>query len=357
MVAGDAPINVLTASTIKNKKGATFRVASTSTETLKILAAYPLDDLHSILDDLFSEFLILIPIALVVSVGGGYFLANISLRPVDAVTKTAQEITAHNLDRRLHESGVNDEIGRLSSTFNDMIARLNSSFQQVKQFTIDASHELRTPLTIMRGEVELALRSPKSTEQYKAVLVSALEEIVRLTSIIDGLMLLSKADLGMQEVAFGKVELSRMVEELYEDAEILASKKHIVVALQRNDQIELLGDEVRLSQLLLNLVDNAVKYTPENGRIFISSERQNGNARICVRDTGMGIPVDEQARIFNRFYRVDKARTRDLGGIGLGLSIVKWVTDLHRGSIEVQSEEGKGSEFTVILPINGAAHG
>ncbi|HLX11392.1 MAG TPA: histidine kinase dimerization/phospho-acceptor domain-containing protein, partial [Bacteroidota bacterium] len=274
----DAPLNILKMTTIQNRKGDDLRVAATSTDKLKIFAAYPLSDLKELLGNLFSILLILIPVAGCISIAGGWFLAKISLKPVDEVTQTVREITAHNLNKRVPPTGVDDEIGRLISTFNEMIARLNSSFQEVKQFSIDASHELRTPLTIMRGEVELALRNPKSPDTYREVLASNLEEIARLTRIIENLSTLSKADLGQFKVEFEQIDLGKVVDELYEDAEILAMKKEIGVTLVNRVDAQVYGDKVRLRQLFLNLIDNAVKYTPEHGKVFLSLERENGFA-------------------------------------------------------------------------------
>jgi heavy metal sensor kinase len=350
LAVGDVPLNVTQLASIKNKKGENLRVATTSTVNINILAAYRLDELKDLLDNLFFIFIIMVPLAAILSIGGGWFLANKSLRPVDTVTKTAREITAHNLDQRLPTTDVNDEIGRLSSTFNEMIARLNASFQQMRQFSVDASHELRTPLTIMRGEAEMALRSPKNDDQYRAVLASTIEEIARLTSIIDSLATLSKADVGQVDVHFESVNLKEMMDELYEDAEILAAKKEIDVKIDYMEDALISGDKVRLRQLLLNLVDNAIKYTPSKGHVSLALTNDNGYAKISVQDTGIGIPPNEIGKIFDRFYRVDKARSRDLGGSGLGLSIVKWIVELHHGHIGVESELGKGSTFTVWLP-------
>jgi signal transduction histidine kinase len=246
---------------------------------------------------------------------------------------------------------VNDEIGRLISTFNEMIARLSQSFDQIKQFSIDASHELRTPLTIMRGEVELSLRSTKDPEEYRRVLVSNLEELLRLSSIVDGLLTMSKADFNQQDIQFGEVHLKDLLAELYEDGKIIAMKKNVGVELRKNEDVVIMGDRLRLHQLLLNLLDNAIKYTPENGHVSMASERQNGFIKVRVADSGVGIPRDQLQKIFDRFYRVDRARSREMGGSGLGLAIAKWIAELHRGHIDVESEVGKGSTFTVFLPL------
>ncbi len=337
--------------TIHDQDGDELRVAATMTKELAIFVAYPLADLTDALGNLYSIFLILIPAALAVSVGGGWFLAYKSLKPVDMVTKTAHQITVKNLNQRIPERKVDDEIGRLVSTFNEMIARLGQSFEQIKQFSLDASHELRTPLTIMRGEVELCLRGEKDPEEYRRVLVSNLEELIRISSIVDDLLTMSKADFSAQEVYYEEVHLKDLLKELHEDSEIMAMKKHIGVELRLNEDVIVIGDRHRLHQLFLNLLDNAIKYTPENGRVSVASERQNGFVRVQIEDTGVGIPRADLGRVFDRFYRVDKARTREMGGSGLGLSIVKWIAELHRGRIEVTSEVGKGSKFTVFLPL------
>jgi heavy metal sensor kinase len=331
--------------------GEEVRAALTRDKNFTIAIGYPLEELLQALENLYSIFLILIPIALVVSVIGGLYLANTSLRPVDDVTRSARRITAENLDQTIPPRSVDDEIGRLITTFNEMIRRLHDSFAQVKQFSGDASHELRTPLTIMRGEIELALRSPKAPEEYRHVLVSSLEEILRLTSIIDNLLLLARADQGTYDVHFSEVDLVALARELYEDSEVLAEPTRIAVSLKADEPVTIVGDRVRLRQLFLNLIDNAIKYTPEGGSVTISVERRDGTALFAVQDTGIGIPQDELSRVFDRFYRVDKARSREMGGAGLGLSIARWIAELHRGSIGVQSTLGQGSRFTVTLPL------
>ncbi|MBI5476467.1 MAG: HAMP domain-containing protein [Ignavibacteriales bacterium] len=347
-----APLNTIQINTIKNERGENLRVASTSTKTNHIYVAYPLDELREVLENLFAIFLVLVPIALAISIGGGWFFAYSSLRPVDNITKTVQKITAHNLDQQIPKRSVNDEIGRLISTFNGMIVRLRQSFDQIKQFSLDASHELRTPLTIMRGEIELSLRNPKEGEEYRRVLASMLEEVIRLSTIIDNLLTLAKADHAQPEILFREhVNLNELLKELFEDSEMLALKKNISIKLIEKDQSVVNGDRVRLRQLMLNLVDNAIKFTPENGNVTLSLENENGFAVMSVKDNGVGIPVNEQKKIFDRFYRVDKARSRELGGSGLGLSIAKWIAELHKGKITVESEENTGSKFNVFIPL------
>ena len=332
--------------------GEPVRVAALRDRNFSYLVGYPLAELRDLLENLYFIFLLLVPIALAVSVFGGLALAHKSLQPVDEITTRARRITAENLDQELPIPKVNDEIGRLTGTINDMIRRLHDSFAQVRQFSADASHELRTPLTVMRGEIELALRSTKTPGEYRTVLESSLEEILRMTSITDNLLLLAKAEQGTLEVHFSEVDLHELIDKLYENSEILTEQKHISVSLQENTPITIVGDKDRLRQLFLNLVDNAIKYTPEGGTVTLAARRQNGSALFEVQDTGIGIPAEEVGKIFDRFYRVDKARSREQGGTGLGLSIAKWIAELHRGTISVTSELNKGSTFTVTLPLN-----
>jgi two-component system OmpR family sensor kinase len=352
LLIGDVPLDTTKIITIKNERGMDLRVAATSTQMTRIYVAYPLEEVTEVLDNLFSIFLILIPIALAISIGGGWFLAYSSLRPVDEITKNAREISAHNLSSKIPPRAVDDEIGRLVSTFNEMIERLRHSFDRIRQFSVDASHELRTPLTIMRGEVELALRNTKEPEEYRRVLVSNLEEILRLATIIDSLLTLAKADANQTDIDVEPVNLKDLIAELYEDSEVIASKKNITVKLAHNVEAVVLGDPVRLRQLFLNLLDNAVKYTPTGGHVTLSAERTDAQAIVRVKDSGIGIPLEDQQKIFDRFYRVDKGRSRDMGGSGLGLSIAHWIVGLHHGTIAVESEPGRGSTFTVTLPLS-----
>jgi two-component system OmpR family sensor kinase len=348
----EVPQDITKLVTIWNAKGQPLRLAVSQDRTMKVFVAYPISEINDVLSNLFFIFIYLIPVAIVISVGGGWFLASRSLKPVDDIARTARAITAHNLDQRIQFTGMDDELGRLVATFNEMISRLQLSFTQIQQFSSDASHELRTPLTIMRGEIELALRSKKQTsEEYRKVLSSALEETMHMTAIIENLLTLAKADRGLTNFATEDVWLRSVVQELYEDSEILAESKGITVRTGMLDDALIVGDAVRLRQLLLNLIDNAIKYTPENGTVEISLVREQRSAKIIIKDSGVGIPADDLTKIFDRFYRVDKARSRDLGGSGLGLSISKWIADIHGGTITVESELNAGSTFTVSLPL------
>ena len=332
--------------------GEPVRIALARDRDYTYLVGYPLSEVRDLLQNLYLIFLILAPLAAAVSIFGGFALANKSLAPVDDIARRTQRISAESLDQTLPVTASDAEIGRLTLTINDMIRRLRDSFAQVRQFSADASHELRTPLTIVRGEIELALRSPKTPEAYRRILESTLEEVLRLTAIIDNLLTLAKADRGAYQADFSEVNLKALVEELYEDGIILASEKGITLTLQSGPPVLLVADRMRLHQLFLNLIDNAIKYTPPGGTVTLALERQDGSAVVRVSDSGIGIPEAEQGRIFDRFYRVDKARSREMGGAGLGLSIAKWIAELHRGTISVESVLQKGSVFTVRLPLN-----
>lgn len=329
-----------------------LRAAMYRDRNFTILVAYSLNELGDVLENLFAIFLYLIPIAVGLSVLGGLYLANKALAPVHDVTMRARKITAENLDQSIPPRDVDDEIGRLVNTMNDMIRRLHASFALTRQFSSDASHELRTPLTIMRGEIELALRSEKTPGEYRRILSSTLEEILRLKSIIDNLLTLGKADHGVYDMKLEEVHLDELIKELFADSEMLAESKHIQVELTKAEPVTIVGDKGRLHQLFLNIVDNAIKYTPDGGHVAISVERRNGTVLVAVEDTGIGIPDSDLDKIFDRFYRVDKARSREMGGTGLGLSIAKWIAELHRGSISVESELNRGSKFTVSIPTN-----
>ncbi|HLF19995.1 MAG TPA: HAMP domain-containing sensor histidine kinase, partial [Bacteroidota bacterium] len=219
-------------------------------------------------------------------------------------------------------------------------------------FSADASHELRTPLTIMRGEIEVALRGQKLDKQSRELLYSIHDELVRLSSIVDSLMSLVKSDSGTLVFNFQEISLTQIVEQILADARLLAESKKISVTVERLDQISVNGDATRLRQLFLNLVENAVKYTPSSGSIGFSLQRSNGSAVVSVRDTGIGIRRKDQAKIFDRFYRGDQPENGEHSGSGLGLSIAKWIAESHHGKIEVTSREKKGSTFTVTLPLS-----
>jgi heavy metal sensor kinase len=282
-------------------------------------------------------------------------MAGRALRPVDAITLAAQRIAGGDLTQRLTVPASADEIGRLTKTFNDMIDRLETSFRQIRQFSSDASHELRTPLTVMKGETELVLRRPRETHDYKVVLESNLEEIDRMTRIVDELLFLSRADMGEVKMDRLPVSLDTLIEDLHRQASLLGHEREIQVVLQSTAPAVVLGDELRLRELFLNLLDNAVKYSHSGGTVDVALAIEQTQARVSVTDRGIGIAQDDQSRIFDRFYRTDSARTHTKKGTGLGLAICAWIVEAHRGHLKVQSKVGEGSTFTVLLPLAPAS--
>jgi signal transduction histidine kinase len=234
-----------------------------------------------------------------------------------------------------------------------MISRLEGSFAQIQQFSADASHELRTPLTIMRGEIEVALRNQRLSKNARELLSSIYDELIRLSSIVESLMILVKSDSGRFVFTMQPVALDELIGQLFEEMKVLAESKKITITLDHVQPLRILGDAVRLKQLFLNLIDNALKYTHPRGHVILTLAKKESDALVTVKDNGIGIPRRDQLKIFDRFYRVDRSGEQfdDAGGSGLGLAIAKWITEAHQGTIEVKSKEGKGSTFIVRLPL------
>lgn len=310
-----------------------------------------MDSVEHTLNRLLLVLLVSMPVALAVSLAGGWFMAGRALRPVDAITLAAQRIAEGDLTQRLTAPASADEIGRLTNTFNDMIDRLETSFRQIRQFSSDVSHEMRTPLTVMRGETELALRRPRENEDYKAVMESNLEEIDRMTRIVDELLFLSRADMGEVKMEHLTVPLDWLIEDVQRQASLLGQEQNIQVTLISNVPAVVSGDELRLRELFLNLVDNAIKYSRFGGTVEMALTIEQGQARLSVTDHGIGIAEEDWPQIFDRFYRTDNARAHTKKGTGLGLAICSWIAESHHGRIEVQSQVGEGSTFTVWLPL------
>jgi heavy metal sensor kinase len=304
------------------------------------------------LDRLLLALLIASPLAVIVSLLGGWFLAGRALRPVDSITHAAQRIAAGDLTQRIMTPRSTDEIGRLASTFNNMIARLEVSFRQIRQFSADASHELRTPLTITKGETELALRRPRGAEDYRQVLESNLEEIDRMSRIVDELLFLSRADLGEIKLKQAPVQLDELVREIQQQALVLGKDRQVETVVKDIAPMMVSGDDLRLRELLLNLIDNAIKYSHPGDTVELSLVPNGQKGEFSVKDQGIGISLEDQPRIFDRFYRTDSARSHSTKGTGLGLSISKWIVETHKGSIRVQSMPNHGSCFTVLLPLS-----
>jgi heavy metal sensor kinase len=294
-----------------------------------------------------------VPLVLLLASAGGYFLARKSLAPIASMNNQTQHISAENLSARLDVSNTRDELGHLAATINDLLARLESSFQEQQRFIADASHELRTPLAVLRGETEVALGKTRRVEEYQQSLSLIQDEAERLSRIVEDLFILARQPINTRAVLNQeRVSLNDAVRDCARAAQVLALRKGVRLKLENDSpSIALQGDEELIKRMILNLLDNAVKYTPAGGEISLALGRQNGHAEIVVRDTGIGIPERDQPRVFDRFFRVDKARARAMGGAGLGLSIAQWIVEVHGGEISVASAPGHGSTFTVVLPV------
>jgi heavy metal sensor kinase len=294
-----------------------------------------------------------LPVVLIAAVGGGYFLVQRALAPVDQIARTSERITQHNLSERLPVTGTGDELERLSISLNHMIGRLEDAIQNSKRFVADASHELRTPLTVLRGELEQLTQDKRLDTDTRETLGSMLEEVERLAKIVEGLVALSRLDAGEGQAEWVTFDLAELATTTADQMSLLAEDKRISVSCEANQLVLVKGDRARLKQVVVNLLDNAIKYTAGGGAICLRVRSQNGQALLVVGDNGMGIAAAALPHVFERFFRVDKARSRDQGGAGLGLSIVKSICTAHDAEVQVESTPGKGSLFRVTLPLAG----
>lgn len=306
------------------------------------------------LEQTFSTFLLILPFGVLAAYAIGSLVARRALGPVDQITNEVREITdGTGLHRRLPTSMVKDELGRLADTLNQMISRLERSFTALRRFTADASHELKTPLTVLKAGVERALTTPKMPPESLAALEEAMDEINRMTELVDALLTLARADEGLVRLHQEPVDLRALILETEETGELLAEPAGIAVSADAPvDPVIVPVDGSRIRQLVMNLLTNAVKYTPAGGRVRLWLERDDGRVRFGVSDSGIGIAPGDLPHIFDRFWRADSARTRtgERPGVGLGLAICKWIAEAHGGTIEVQSRPGRGTTFSVTLP-------
>jgi heavy metal sensor kinase len=325
-------------------------------EEYTVLLMAPLDEVDLELRLLLTALLTSVPVILLLAGAMGYVLARKALAPMDALHRLTEEITADRLDRRLPVANPGDEFGRLAQTINAMIGRLERSFAEIRRFTADASHELRTPLAIIRAEAEVALGKRLSPAEYQQLLGSILEECERLTRLTEQLLALCREDAGSAPQTHAPLDLAALVGRVVETMRPLAEARELRLHAEGNGRVPVVGDEVRLRQVFYNLLDNAIKYTPSGGRIEVSLGRRDGAAVVTLRDTGIGIPPEHLPHVFERFYRVDKARSRAEGGTGLGLSIAQSIVVAHGGRIDLASQPGLGTTCTVTLPDepNGA---
>jgi len=293
-----------------------------------------------------------IPTALL-GLGGGWLLTRKVLAPVAALTEAAARIHERNLGTPLPRSGNGDELDRLTDVFNGMTARLHGSFQRIREFTLHASHELKTPLTVLHGELEAALQDSALSLTHLERCQTQLDEVQRLAKIVDGLTLLTKADAGQVALAREPLRLDELVRDALDDAHILAQPHRVAVSLDGCEPLTISGDRHRLRQLLLNLTDNAVKYNKPGGSVTLGLRRVGDSAEFTIANTGPGIPPEELARVFDRFFRGDDSHNNEVDGCGLGLSIAQWIVTSHGGAIRMASQLGAITTVTIRLPLTG----
>jgi heavy metal sensor kinase len=333
--------------------GRHYRVQSFTGSSYRVAAAV---EEKFVRDTLWTLAVILamgIPFAVALAIAGGYFLAGRLLAPVGAMADKAREITADSLADRLPVDNAEDEFGRLATVFNQTLSRLQDAFERLRRFTADASHELRTPLTAMRSVGEVALRGTLDASAYRDVIGSMLEEVDRLTRLVESLLTLTRADSGKLELVPETLDLGALAGNVIEQLRVLADEKQQDLTLRAPAAVHAIGDAALVHHALMNLIHNAIKYTPNCGTISVElNAMKSGRAVIEVRDTGPGIPPIHRDRIFERFYRVDASRSREDGGVGLGLAIARWAIEANGGRIELASTGGHGSVFRVLLPMS-----
>ena len=339
-VGGQQPIRVITMPILLEGKLINLVQVGTSLEAVQ-------ETLRNLKIFLFTA----VPSVLILAALFLRFMARRALKPISRIIDTAREIgQGQELSKRIPVLKIKDELGQLALTFNEMMNRLENSFAQMRQFSSDASHELRTPLTVLKGQNELILNKQRKPEEYQEVISSNLEEINYMSKVLEDLFVLSKSDENQVNLDYKPVDLRALVEEVCKHAEILAEEKNIKIIIAFLEPIEIKGDEVRLRQMVWNVLQNGIKYTQQGGELKISLQNEGDFALLTIQDTGIGIPEEDLPLIFNRFYRVDKARTRDEGGSGLGLSICRQIAEAHKGKIEVESKLGVGTRFKICLP-------
>lgn len=321
-------------------------------DTTRIVqATYLLDQVNASLSRFVQICVAALAAAAVLATIGGRILASRSLRPVSRMASAARTISVKNMTERLERSGAGDELDYLAETFNDMLGRLEKQVAQLRQFTADAAHELRTPLAALRGNAEIALSGKRSAAELRAVLADGIEEYDRLARIADDLLLLARADAGQEFIRRAPFAFDTALADVIDLFSPTAEELGVTLTLARRDAVQIDGDDGRLRQMIGNLLDNSIKFTPVGGLVRVSLAAANGVAELTVRDTGVGIEPEHLTHVFDRFYRADRARSRDGGGAGLGLSICRTIVEAHGGTIDVTSQPGSGTSVGVRLPV------
>jgi heavy metal sensor kinase len=307
-----------------------------------------IDQNNRVVSDFTRNYFAVVAIVIVLTGVLGWFLAGRALDPVNSVAKTAQRITHSNLDMQIPVRGVGDELDRLIDAFNHMMTRLNFSFEQIRQFSTDVSHELRTPLTVVRGQLEVAMFTAQTVEQYREAMVNALEDVDRLSNIVRALLMLSQAESGQLVLQKAPLDFAELVRDQVDQYQIPAEAQAVELSAELPSYCVIPADKIQIERLVTNLLSNAIKYTPSGGRVTVRLTAEGDWVKFVVEDTGVGISPDHLPHIFDRFYRVPSADPEK--GLGLGLSFVSWIVKAHGGAVEVESELHKGTRFTVSLP-------
>lgn len=341
----------------------TFPITKDGNVTGALQVGLSFEDVGDTMRALLKAMLVLAPGMLLLASGGGFFLANRALKPIDRITRAAQQISAENFNRRLDLRGPDDEVGRLARTFDAMIVRLQAAFEQQRRFVADASHELRSPLTAIIGQIDVAAERPREAESYRTTLLSVREQAQRLARLTNDLLFLARSETQPHTAPGEPIDLSQLLPAIIAQAEPLAQARAQTVIFEPRQPLVIHGNEDDLIRLFLNLLDNAIRYTPQGGTISIEAEPSDERAlalasphgptrsiRVKVRDSGPGIALEHLPHLFERFFRVDRGRSRAQGGTGLGLAIAQTIAQAHGGQLMVESTPGQGSTFTAILP-------
>lgn len=319
-----------------------------------VQAAQSLHSVYETVEDLRDQLFFGIPLLLFFAGFGGYFLATRALRPIDEITNTAQQITAQGLSKRLDYQGALDEVGRLAQTFDEMLTRLQSSFERERRFTADAAHELRTPLTVLKGQIDVTLSRKRNSVEYENKLHELSTQVERLIRLSNALLFLSRSDQNQISFQATSVNLCELLDVLIEQFQPFANKKGLKLIKKFSNELFVYGDNDHLIRLFMNLLENALKYTPADGEIILDAVKESNKIQITIHNTGAGISQEHLPHLFERFYRVDEDRSSQTGGSGLGLAIAQEIVNMHKGGIEAQSSQDKGVTISVRLPLSNS---
>jgi two-component system, OmpR family, sensor kinase len=326
------------------------RVVHAGGRTYHIVVSASLDTIHAELAVVRRAIFVALPLILALAGLGGYWLATRSLRPLGWMAEQARNITGSNLETRIKIGNAAEELAVLVTSFNELLSRLDQSFETMRRFVADASHELRTPIAVIRGEADVALSQERTPAEYRESLGIILDEARRLSRLVDDLLNLARADAGHVQLQTHDFYLNELLGDCCRSVQGLANSRGLKLECLPGSDLQFSGDEQLLRRLVINLLDNALRYTPSGGKVTAALDAGSASVRLRISDTGIGIAPDDAARVFERFYRAGEARSRQNGGVGLGLAIVRWIAESHRGTVECASHPGQGSTFIVTLP-------